>query len=47
MLVRATEAILDPRWIVCDIGLEELVLAYMAPSPPPGRSHHELAAVRP
>ena len=36
LLVRTTEPVLDPRWAVSDVGLEELVLAYMSPpSPPP------------
>lgn len=30
LLVHATQPILDPRWTVTDVGLEELVLAYMA-----------------
>jgi ABC-2 type transport system ATP-binding protein len=30
VLVRTDEPILDPRWAVTDIGLEELVLAYMS-----------------
>jgi ABC-2 type transport system ATP-binding protein len=34
MLVRTTQPILDPRWVVADIGLEELVLAYMSTSQP-------------
>jgi ABC-2 type transport system ATP-binding protein len=29
-LVRTSRPIFDPRWVVSDIGLEELVLAYMA-----------------
>ena len=39
LLVRTSAPILDPRWIVTDIGLEELVLAYMASpmSAPSGR----------
>ena len=45
VLVRTTAPILDPAWVVSDIGLEDLVLAYMAgtttrPAPTP------LAAVR-
>lgn len=31
MLVRVGGPVLDPRWAVSDVGLEELVLAYMAP----------------
>ena len=30
VLVRTDQPILDPNWIVTDVGLEELVLAYMA-----------------
>ena len=30
MLVRTAEPILDPRWLVTPIGLEDLVLAYMS-----------------
>jgi len=30
MLVRTTGAIVDPAWVVHDVGLEELVLAYLA-----------------
>jgi ABC-2 type transport system ATP-binding protein len=45
VLVRTTSAILDPAWVVSDIGLEDLVLAYMAvPATPP--THTQLAAVR-
>jgi ABC-2 type transport system ATP-binding protein len=29
-LVQTTQPILDPRWVVSDIGLEDLVLAYMS-----------------
>ncbi len=32
-LVRTRESILDPRWVVSEMSLEELALAYMAPSP--------------
>lgn len=32
MLVRTAEPILDPRWLVTPIGLEDLVLAYMSTS---------------
>jgi ABC-2 type transport system ATP-binding protein len=32
LLVRTDQPILDPRWIVSDIGLEDLVLAYMSSS---------------
>ena len=33
VLIRTDQPILDPAWVVSDIGLEELVLAYMAASP--------------
>ena len=39
MLVRTDEPILDPRLAVTDVGLEELVLAYMAPAASPARRH--------
>jgi ABC-2 type transport system ATP-binding protein len=45
MLVCTDEPILDPRWVVSDIGLEDLVLAYMSGAPDARRP--ELAAVRP
>ena len=39
VLVRTTRPILDPTWVVSDIGLEDLVLAYMAgTAPTPARS---------
>ena len=44
VLVRTTQPILDPRWIVTDVGLEDLVLAYMSPPSRDGRTG-ELAAV--
>lgn len=46
MLVHTTQPILDPRWIVSDIGLEELVLAYMSTTPAVEQAP-QLAAVRP
>jgi ABC-2 type transport system ATP-binding protein len=46
VLVRTTGPILDPRWVVSDIGLEDLVLAYMS-TPPSSPRTAELAAVRP
>lgn len=37
LLVRGGPAVLDPSWTVASVGLEELVLAYMAqPDPEPG-----------
>jgi ABC-2 type transport system ATP-binding protein len=50
LLVRTTRPILDPAWTVSDVGLEELVLAYMSrsdPFPPPGGVPHQPAGVRP
>lgn len=44
LLVRTTEPILDPRWTVADVGLEELVLAYMS-RPSPEGPVADLAAV--
>ena len=46
MLVRTSDPILDPRWIVSDIGLEDLVLAYMSADPRPDRVR-DLVEVRP
>ncbi|MEZ5215841.1 MAG: ABC transporter ATP-binding protein [Ilumatobacteraceae bacterium] len=34
LLVRTARPVLDPSWTVSDVGLEELVLAYMATPPP-------------
>jgi ABC-2 type transport system ATP-binding protein len=45
VLVRTTAPILDPAWVVSDIGLEDLVLAYMA-GPATSPAHAQLAAVR-
>jgi len=53
LLVRTTRPILDPAWTVSDVGLEELVLAYMSRSNPPlqpggpGTVPHDAAEVRP
>jgi ABC-2 type transport system ATP-binding protein len=44
MLVRTTEPIIDPRLEVAEVGLEEIVLAYMAPTAP-GPADRHLAAV--
>jgi ABC-2 type transport system ATP-binding protein len=47
VLVRTDQPIFDPRWSVADIGLEELVLAYMSASAPPDAAPAtQLAAVR-
>jgi ABC-2 type transport system ATP-binding protein len=45
VLVRTTAPILDPAWVVSDIGLEDLVLAYMADTATPP-AHTPLAMVR-
>lgn len=45
VLVRTSSPILDPVWVVSDIGLEDLVLAYMAGTAAPP-AHTPLAAVR-
>jgi ABC-2 type transport system ATP-binding protein len=34
VLIQTTAPVLDPRWVVSDIGLEDLVLAYMSATPP-------------
>ena len=38
IVVRTTAAVLDPAWTVSDLGLEELVLAYMESSAPTRRT---------
>ena len=45
VLVRTAGPILDPAWVVADVGLEDLVLAYMASTAPTPRPA-PLAAVR-
>jgi ABC-2 type transport system ATP-binding protein len=45
VLVRTTAPILDPAWVVSDIGLEDLVLAYMAGTATPA-VRTPVAAVR-
>ena len=44
VLIRTAEPVLDPRWSVTDVGLEDLVLAYMA-SPPTERDSRALGSV--
>jgi ABC-2 type transport system ATP-binding protein len=39
-LIRTTDPILDPAWTVEDIGLEDLVLAYMGQAAAAGRQQH-------
>jgi ABC-2 type transport system ATP-binding protein len=45
VLVRTTAPILDPAWVVSDVGLEDLVLAYMAGTTTPPE-HASLEVVR-
>ncbi len=45
VLVRTSTPILDPAWVVSDVGLEDLVLAYMARTTTPP-AHASLEAVR-
>jgi ABC-2 type transport system ATP-binding protein len=45
-LVRTEEPIHDPAWTVEEVGLEDLVLAYMGQSIGGGRNHGQLEAVR-
>jgi len=37
LLIRSEQPVLDPAWATADVGLEELVLAYMAAGPQPDR----------
>jgi ABC-2 type transport system ATP-binding protein len=46
LLVRADRAIADPSWSVDEIGLEELLLAYMAPEQLPSRQPAESGRLR-
>jgi ABC-2 type transport system ATP-binding protein len=46
LLVRTTAPVLDPRWAVSDVGLEELVLAYLSPdAASPAGLERDLVAV--
>jgi ABC-2 type transport system ATP-binding protein len=45
LLVRTEEPIVDPAWNVEEVGLEDIVLAYMGP-PEGGRSHEDAALQR-
>ena len=40
LLVRADTPVLDPAWTVSEVGLEDLVLAYMKQAAGPGRRGH-------
>jgi ABC-2 type transport system ATP-binding protein len=39
LLVRSVGPVLDPAWTVCEVGLEDLVLAYMSQAAAGGRHH--------
>jgi ABC-2 type transport system ATP-binding protein len=39
LLVRSAGPVLDPAWTVCEVGLEDLVLAYMSQAAAGGRHH--------
>ena len=45
VLVRTRQPILDPRWVVSDLGLEDLVLAYMSASADGSNDTAAIAAV--
>jgi ABC-2 type transport system ATP-binding protein len=45
LIVRTTSEVLDPAWTVSNLGLEELVLAYME-SPPPAVRLHSVESTR-
>jgi len=42
LLVRASGPVLDPAWTISEVGLEDLVLAYMSQAAAPGRRHRHL-----
>jgi ABC-2 type transport system ATP-binding protein len=42
LLVRTSDPILDPAWTVSEVGLEDLVLAYMSQAAGRGRRSHQL-----
>jgi ABC-2 type transport system ATP-binding protein len=42
VLVRTDEQVLDPAWTAAEIGLEDLVLAYMSPAAARGDQNHHL-----
>jgi ABC-2 type transport system ATP-binding protein len=46
LLVRLSAAVVDPSWSVDEIGLEELLLAYMAPEQLPKRATDETRPLR-
>jgi ABC-2 type transport system ATP-binding protein len=45
LLVRTTDPILDPAWTVSEVGLEDLVLAYMSQAAAGGRRRNNLERV--
>jgi ABC-2 type transport system ATP-binding protein len=42
LLVRAGGPVLDPAWTISEVGLEDLVLAYMSQAAAPGHRHRHL-----
>jgi ABC-2 type transport system ATP-binding protein len=42
LLVRTNDEVLDPAWTAADVGLEDLVLAYMNQAPEGRRHNHQL-----
>ena len=42
LLVRTSDPVLDPAWTVSEVGLEDLVLAYMSQAAGRGRRNHHL-----
>jgi len=42
LLVRASGPVLDPAWTISEVGLEDLVLAYMSQAAAPGRRRRHL-----
>jgi ABC-2 type transport system ATP-binding protein len=42
LLVRTTDEVLDPAWTAAEVGLEDLVLAYMSQAAGRGRHNHPL-----
>jgi ABC-2 type transport system ATP-binding protein len=43
LLVRTSDEVLDPAWTAAEVGLEDLVLAYMNQAAGRGRRNHHLA----
>jgi ABC-2 type transport system ATP-binding protein len=42
LLVRTSDEVLDPAWTAAEVGLEDLVLAYMSQAAGRGRHNHQL-----